>query len=260
MAVRGNSWARAAGLGLLACAALALTDGGCVRASSDTRSGARPDLWPHDTSGDRAPPLDGPATSAAHYPFNGSFVNTSDGAPADYTGDPGFVAGVYGQALSLDGDGDCVHVLRPTDDFSIAFWLRTRASGPTATIWYTGESVIDGEVCGSPADGDWGIALVNGGHLMVSTDATAATVNDGTWHAIVLTRERSASTMRLYLDGAEDSRPFNDPGHSMSAPTWLGLGCNPCNPHKSLEADIDELHIYSRVLSPAEIAQLSQRP
>jgi hypothetical protein len=79
-------------------------------------------------------------------------------------------------------------------------------------------------------------------------------INDGNWHHLVAVRDRNAGLNRLYVDSVEvisASRAYTVDFDSTAAVNigWLNLG--------SLfryEGSVDEVALYSKALSPAEIA------
>lgn len=192
----------------------------------------------------------------AHYDFEGSFDDASgNGNHATAFGAPGFVAGWRGQAASFDGTddyGQAPNVL--SGDFSVTFRLSTTAIAPIGEGWYEGLALVDGEVCGSPVEGDWGTALLDGGHVSFGVDnQSAAEVNDGKWHGIALVRIQGGD-LRLYVDG--QLADFEDSGSEpFDAPPWIGFATNPCNvgnPDLYYTGLLDDVRFYSRALSAAE--------
>jgi hypothetical protein len=94
------------------------------------------------------------------------------------------------------------------NDFSIAFWMKSSATSNTGTQWYSGNGLIDGEVGGSTTD--YGISYLNnkiafGMGAPDTTIQSAATVNDGNWHHVLVTRVASTGAMVLYLDGTSSA-------------------------------------------------------
>lgn len=197
----------------------------------------------------------------AYYPFDGGDGDASGhGYDAIARGGVTYVVGVAGLAASFDGIDDYVEVPRSiADSFSVAFWVRTAATAPTATQWFEGLGLVDMEVCGSPAEGDWGIALINGGHVIWGSSAhleSAVDVNDGAWHLVVVTRAVTDGMVALYVDGVEQGRGLASPTTSITGSSWIGVGNNPCDVsfnRRWFPGDIDELYLYDRVLSKDEI-------
>jgi hypothetical protein len=128
-------------------------------------------------------------------------------------GNPTFVDGKFGRAISFDGD-DYVDCGNPdslnfsSGDWTISVWIKTTQSGM--------EDTNKGTVFAKGADGGGGIRYalaVNEGQLgsiTLTTDNDThkaqaigkTAVNDGAWHHVV--GMRNAEQLRLYVDGVLD--------------------------------------------------------
>jgi Concanavalin A-like lectin/glucanases superfamily/Secretion system C-terminal sorting domain len=147
------------------------------------------------------------------------------------------------------------------DNYSIAYWFKTTMTANTGSQWYSGNSLIDAEVCG--VVNDWGTDLINGGHVAFGTGNPDVTIisplsyNDGNWHFVTITRnETSPGTMTLYLDGiqvATQSGSVNT--GTENSPTIIGLARNNCT-GANYTGDLDDLLFFGRVLSSAEVSNL----
>lgn len=196
----------------------------------------------------------------AYYPFEGAATDQSGNLNhGTEHGGVGYDVGILpGQALSLDGIDDFVQIPRVVEnDFSVAFWVNTTASGPPGTQWFQGFGIVDGEVCGSPPGGDWGIAMIAGGHIIFADMQSTTEINDGTWHSVILTRDMLGGGTVLYLDGSIE---VDVTGHMMNSPLtgppWIGVGNNPCDVsygRRFFPGMVDDLRFYDRVLSAEEI-------
>jgi hypothetical protein len=83
---------------------------------------------------------------------------------------------------------------------------------------------------------------------------TVVPVNDGHWHHVAVTWD--GSTMRMYLDGLlRETVPFD--GEVISNDLPLHLGYEPRTGHSPLNGLLDEVSIYKRALSAAEIAAIA---
>lgn len=198
----------------------------------------------------------------ALYHFEGDVTDASgSGNSGTAVGGPLYTTGHDGQAISLDGIDDVVMLPGDlwTTSFTTAFWVRTTASAPGGTYWFQGLGMVDGEVCGSPAGGDFGIAMINGGHVISYNATTPDTINDGTYHAVVLTRSAVTDTVNTYIDGNLEIS-YEVPPSGLTGMPWIGVGNNPCDASFNrlyFPGEIDELHFYNRILEPSEIAELS---
>lgn len=197
--------------------------------------------------------------------FEGTIDNLAGASPAVALGNPTFGPGHSGQAIVLDGVDDVVQL--PPDlaieSYSFSFWVRTSAvgTGNSTDLWYEGKSLIDAELCGSPVTGDFGTALVDGGHITASgtSEHSAAIINDDIWHHLVYMRDRAITRTFLYLDGSL----ANDGGDPAPLPhaeiPWIGIGNNPCRfdlGTNFLAGQFDEVAFYDRAITPAEVTSL----
>ena len=150
-----------------------------------------------------APPAGGPH---AWYQLEGTALDSSGyGNDGAISGNVQFVTGKLGaQAAKFDGTNAYVAIpLSVSNSFTIAFWVRTTATGGSGQ-WYDGKGLVDGEVSG--VVNDFGTALVgnyaafgvgNPDTTILSTNV----INDGLWHHVTATRDSVSGQMNLYLDG-----------------------------------------------------------
>ena len=217
-------------------------------------------LWIHSAA--EAGPSRG---LVAHYPLDTDFADASgNGNHATEVGAPVLVLGFRGNAVGLDGIDDVLETPRSIEnDFSVAFWVQTTVIAPPGTDWWQGLGLVDGEVCGSPAGGDWGIALLNGGQVVWGSSAnlfSASTVNDGLWHSVVVTRELSSGIVEIWVDGQLEISAIGAPTFPLTGSNWIGVGNNPCDVSFGrlyFAGAIDEVRYYERILSDSEAAALS---
>lgn len=181
-----------------------------------------------------------------------------------------FTSGLLGSSFSFDGLDDYVAVPRsgaPESpvEFTIEFWMRASDQQPVG-------SALAGLVTS-----DWfGIEIGDapprqGIHLYISTDggATFPTTSDvngaglvfpsGEWHHIAGTYDGAA--IRLFLDGkvVGEATPVTGTVSSMTEYGFVSIGsesgvarCPQCA-DRFFKGEIDEVAIYERALTPAEI-------
>jgi hypothetical protein len=84
----------------------------------------------------------------------------------------------------------------------------------------------------------------------------ATVLNDGKWHSVGLSLERSNSTARVFIDGNLDG-VIADPKllQDLSCPDPLLIGVDR-NYSVFFPGSIDDIRIYNRALSSSEIQQL----
>ena len=141
-------------------------------------------------------------------------------------------------------------------NFSIAFWMRTAATGGTPN-WYNGQGLVDGEVGGTT--GDFGLALVGNkvGFGVGNPDTTLTSVkvvNDNQWHQVVATRDAGSGAMALYIDGKLDNTATGPTGGRTSSPALrfgsLQTGGN------FFSGSLSDVAFYQQVLTVNQIATL----
>jgi hypothetical protein len=150
-------------------------------------------------------------------------------------------AGQYGTALSMTTSshyGSIPIVAR--EDFTLSFWMKTTQSSCSTGSWYSGCSLLDAEVGGATTD--FGASL--GGNKLEfgignpdTTLTSSASVNDGNWKHITLTRVQSTGVFSIYINGSLD-KSGTGATTSRNAPTSIGINLN----HTYVGA-MDEIHI-----------------
>lgn len=173
----------------------------------------------------------------------------SDGVP---TGNPTFTAGKIGKALSLNGINQKVEVLAtPTQSpngVSIAFWMNVMSQQDAyfrMLVYITDKNFKS-----------LGIGIPTPTNIICSLDTQAGNTQGGfgpqTWTHVVMTFDGMDN--KLYLNGLLTDTN-SDSGVQSSYFNILGIGFNSYD-NKYLQGFIDELYIYNRPLSQAEVTQL----
>ena len=170
-------------------------------------------------------------------------------------GGPSIVQGKFGEALDFDGADDYVDCgvgdsLDVTSAVTIEVWVK----GTFMPAW-------NAIVCKRPQERSWFIGADSVGKIDfdVSGDGTSwglvnhigtANVADDEWHHLVGTYD--GKTGRIYVDGVLDAEG-GTPGEIMSHLVKTTIGSTGST--YFTKAIIDEVRIYERALSEAEIAQ-----
>jgi hypothetical protein len=220
-----------------------------------------------------------PANMVAWYPFDEAGPAAHDIAPlvppvlahnpGVHTNGPAPLPAVVSNGLSFDGVDDSVEAPHQawlnfgTGNLSIDLWIRVPANIASQ------QSVLDKRA--SPPLRGYHIALMGGtGEPRLQlADGTGFTnylsglsLADGLWHHLAVTVDRTGAVpaLRWYLDGAAAgtvSDPSNRPG-SLDNQAALRLGRR--SPFSAspgwFSGAMDELEIFSRVLSAAEVRAL----
>jgi len=185
-----------------------------------------------------------------------AIVDSASGQDGTIVNSPTFVPGKFGMAMQLDGVGARASIPNfLVLDYSVSFWVKTQqiAPGGPTDWWFMGQSIVDGDLCGNPPNGDWGISLINGGRISGAfAGPSPAMVNDNQWHSVLFTRTGADDTLALFVDGvASGTADANSDGLIHDGQAFIGIGAGPCNFNVGpyFKGAIDELVVYDRVLN-----------
>lgn len=197
----------------------------------------------------------------AWFPFGdggGRFANNRGAQAGGLTFTaPAWGAGPFGTAPKWDGATNAAWGTFPTvslpGPFTVSIWAQI-ASMSGAHIWL-GDPAGAGTV--GPKMGLNGVAYfcrpVN--TLSSLTFTGSAPVNDGLWHNYVFIRN-STNFVLVYRDGALAA---TSTAAESGTSTWGGFGCGP-DTAQQWTGSLDDLKIYARDLSAAEVARLYAEP
>jgi hypothetical protein len=201
----------------------------------------------------------------AYYKFDGDAKDSAGTHHATPSGSPGYAAGKVGQALNMTGDLQYVTVAYAADlamnTFTIATWVNvsdtTGLRGILGTRFIT-DNTFDMKVEATRVHGDIGDGSV---WLNTSVDVTAAqggVIGTGVWRHIVYVIDDATDTAKVYLDGAlASTATFSGTPLFMKSTQELRIGN--CSGTEYMHGMIDEVRIYNRALSEAEVAGLVGR-
>ncbi|MGI9066294.1 MAG: tandem-95 repeat protein [Pyrinomonadaceae bacterium] len=195
-----------------------------------------------------------PSDLVAWYPGNSNANDVMGGNNGTLLGGATFAPGQVNQAFSFDGNGDAVSIGNPLalrlQTFTIDAWVKRASS---ATISFTG----DGEIFGY-GFGGYVLGIKNNGRVFLSkngvgeVDSGALRVTDTNFHHVVVTK--GAGSVIFYVDGAATSPQSYDPGFTFT--TNAAIGAEGGVFAGSFYGLIDELEIFNRALSQAEVQSL----
>ena len=170
-------------------------------------------------------------------------------------------------SLSFDGVNDFVRVpnyagiVLSTSDLSIDAWVRrtTQDQGRRVIVSKVRQSAVALNARGYEYylnNGIMNLALL--GPVAQNYNSGVAVPLDNQWHHVTVTVRRAAGgSVRFYLDGVLVNAlagPITAPIGNNS-PLYVGAGTWPA-PNSFFRGGIDEVEIFNRVLTPAEIAGL----
>jgi sialidase-1 len=190
--------------------------------------------------------------------------DSSHHADAHVLGGASVTAGRFGGGLQLDGTDDYVRVpwspAQPpgAGDFTWTAWFRYGAStAPQVLLWMGGMGTTAPQMWlrGEPANHRL-IAMTTtagGSRSISSKDAYA----DQAWHHVAL--ERTGGLLLMYVDGAFVASGPDAPGSvSQTVSFQIQIGQRLDNTFR-FDGTLDEVRIYNRALSAAELDQVRLR-
>lgn len=163
----------------------------------------------------------------------------------------------FANALHFDGINDYANVTRPVgDDFTIEYWVKTTQVGTEGSMWYSGVGIVDAEVGGGT--NDFGTTL-NGSKLAFGVGNTDysiisnATINDGTWKHIAVTRTKSNGAIAIYINGVLDKTGTCSNYGTLNAPSFVRLGGMQTETNY-FNGSIDDIRFWNVVRTQVQIA------
>jgi len=201
------------------------------------------------------------AALVAHYEFEGSAKDSTGTNHGTLNGNPTYAAGVFGQAISLDGDGDYVNCgnessFNLTNQITVAAWIKVNEFDNKY------QTII------SKGDNSWRLARVaDANNVEFACNGTAATrwtgkgevpwavlgttsVNDGKWHHIAGVFD--GTRLQLYIDGVLQAAKAAAKSIDISE-SDVCIGANAQAPGREWNGLIDDVCIYNYALSQPEI-------
>jgi len=180
-------------------------------------------------------------------------------------GSPEQVEGKVDEAFRFNGQDDAVDVASPADgsldfggdqDFSIMAWIQVPEAPDQLTIISKGDGGNNARILWKIKNKLVLVTMANEPGGGPKPDFTSKKeVVDGKWHHVVLVGERSKST-RIYIDGILDVEGPASKGCDVTTESPLFIGASVRVGKKTRRhflGLIDEVGIYNRVLSLAEI-------
>ena len=201
---------------------------------------------------------------AGWWKFEGDWLDSSGnnrtGVPS---GDSHSAPGFDGQALAVDGSGDYVTItgykgILGGNPFTIAAWVKTTATGDNTMVSW-GTNSAGQRVDFRLYQGRLRVEHGNG-NLQGNTNLA-----DNQWHHVAVRCPKDAAIQApgtlLYLDGKNDSQTTADPDkYNITATTDVTIGRRRTNNDRAFPGLIDEVRIYDRALTAAEIKALVLHP
>ncbi|MBU2668491.1 glycoside hydrolase family 2 [Actinoplanes bogorensis] len=187
----------------------------------------------------------------AFWPLDGTYGSLTP------VGDPAFADGHTGQGVAVNGSTQFLDagkpVLNTASDYSAAAWVKLdKADGAFQTVVsQDGASNSDFFLQYSGADQRFAMSFAGVRAL------GPAKPEPGKWYHLVGVRDTVKGELRLYVDGElAGTASACLPQAAPTGNTVIGRGKYGGNPVDYLDGTVDQVHLYDRALSPAEIKEL----
>jgi hypothetical protein len=176
-----------------------------------------------------------------------------------------FAPGLVGQAFSLDGVNNFIQVsdnanlkLSASESLSLDAWVKTAKLGTQRIVSKQAEDSTSFYFLRLTPNGTAQFAIADNFPTSSVTITGTTNVADGTFHHIAGVRDKTAGTVKLYVDGVlEASAPDTTAGAITGGTNSLTIGTlffTILGPQPEFfQGLIDEVEIYNRALSAAEI-------
>jgi chitodextrinase len=171
------------------------------------------------------------------------------------TNGPVRVAGRTGSAVSFDGLNDYILVphsssLSLSPALTLSAWVRKSSLVGYDTIFAKGTSAGVFNYYLDTNNAELLFGFVNGGYREFQT--TGATLQPNTWYHLAATFDDAANTVRLYINGVQRA-VFTTTVSLLTNTQALYIGRSQAQSGEYWSGLLDDLRIYSRALSQAEI-------
>ena len=196
-------------------------------------------------------------TGVAFYPLDGTATDAAGDQDATLVGGPGYVDAKNGQGVELNGSSQFLDtgapVLDTASDYTASAWVKLdKADGAFQTIVsQDGASTSDFFLQYSGADQRFAMSFAGVRALGPVKPEV------GRWYHLTGVRDSVRGELRLSVDGEPAGRIGAClPQAAPTGNTVIGRGKFNGNPVDYLDGTVDQVHLYDRALSEAEIRDL----
>jgi hypothetical protein len=192
-----------------------------------------------------------------------STANVAGGAPAKLLGGVTWTTGPTSAGLAFDGSTGRVLLASSLSQWlgtsgSLSFRIKTTQTGNNSVPLAPG---VLGASATDANDSYWGW-LDGSGRIGVQAGDTpgaksANPINDGLWHHIVLTRNAATGAVEVYVDGSLSGSATGEMGTKSATLMTLGRMTHPGATNAFFAGALDEVVVFNRVLTAAEVQSLS---
>jgi len=213
-------------------------------------------------------PVSGPSVPAgtpgidgiAAYPFDENAGTVAADAAGDHdatlVGGASWTAGKSGSALATNGSGQFADtgaaLVNTEGSYSAAAWVRFNAVGDGFQTIVSQDGDSNSAFFLQYSGADHRLAM-----SFVGTRALAPTAPEANrWYHVVGVRDAASGTLKLYVDGQLAATKSVCLGDASTGHTVIGRGKYGGNPVDFLNGAVDQVHVYDRALSDADVSTL----
>jgi len=201
------------------------------------------------------------ANRASYVNGNTKAFNTTDLSQSGSLSSPSFTSIL--PTWDFDGTDDVINTnAKLTDDMSLGGWQKSTYQGASNSFYYPNNTTSFRVSFGSgyflgriwaPYGAQTSLRVIMGGPSNWGSAGTTE-LNDGNWHYIVYTFEKSSYTAKAYVDGnLESEKAF--PSYLSYTNRTINLGNFGSGTNQYWNGSISNVHAYNKTLSATEILQ-----
>ncbi|MDX5435662.1 MAG: putative Ig domain-containing protein, partial [Pontibacter sp.] len=177
---------------------------------------------------------------------------------------PKAVSGVVSGGQQFDGVDDGIDVpesynfdWEADESFSVELWMRSAGSTSGNRV-FIGRDAKDSEAhwwLGVDSEGHAGFTLLDLAWQGTAVGGSGPKLNDDKWHQVVAVRDGGSGLTQLYVDGALVASASHTYAHGFASRSAVNIGYLNDGNGYHYEGILDEVKLFGRVLSAAEIKE-----
>ncbi|HET6711940.1 LamG-like jellyroll fold domain-containing protein [Amycolatopsis sp.] len=211
-------------------------------------------------AGPSVPPGTPGIDGIAAYPFDENAGTVAADAVGDHdatlVGGASWTAGKSGSALAVSGAGQYADtgaaLVNTEGSYSAAAWVRFNAVGDGFQTIVSQDGPSNSAFFLQYSGQDHRLAM-----SFVGTRALAPTAPEANrWYHVAGVRDAASGTLKLYVDGQLAATKSVCLGEASTGHTVIGRGKYGGNPVDFLNGAVDQVHVYDRALSDADVSAL----
>lgn len=196
---------------------------------------------------------------------------TLQGGPQWAKNTPPEISSGNGGSLKLDSKDDFVQVPSSpslefdTASFTVSAWVCLTDEEPSRLINKWDGKVgwladLNADMGGKKSKGMFRVKMSDGKETVEHAVKTSLDTKGKRWGHVAMVVDRGAKELRLYVNGVAQGGPKGIGAlGSLRNSAAIGIGCIPSSKGNQMGGFIDEVRIYARALSSAEIAEVMNR-